>query len=1302
MRLYNYYIKRPLFIFLLSLTALPVIARTEDRNRSPFGCSSTWTGAVNTNWNIPGNWCDGIVPNAAALVTIPSGVTNYPQISSANALAASVTINSGASVTMSGAYNLTISAGGLFTNNGTFNAASSTGAVIFAGNGTIGGVATSFNNVTINGVVDFGITGTATITGILTINAGASAAAVAGHIVTYGSASTLLYNASITTGNEWDRGGPATTAAGAGIPQNVIIQNGTVTIPNTPQANRALAGNLTISSGNVLQMTTGSRDLYIAGNWINNGGTFKANGRKVEFIGSATQLVVGATSFHDLSLANPIGVDFGTSVIRIANTLSNSLGAMMPGTSTIIFTGSACTMIGTHAKNFWNLQVNAGATVTHTTSGGNIHILNSLVNDGTLTENPLYTCYFDKSGATETISGTGTTTFGSIAIGGSPLSFPTIVNAGPASFTITGNTVAFNISNSSLNSLGKVTIALATAGTCTIKNASGITGTSANFYDVELNTSASSVATAVDFGNGISVINHTLTLNKLSSVITNAPVYGSAATLIYNTGSAAYNTGMEWSVNTTTPGNGSPQNVVIQNTDYIIMNGSRGIGGDLTIGAANTLNLNSNTITLNGAYKGAGFLSGSALSGLIINGIAGTVHFSPGGRTNVLQTLTVSGSGDLTLGDSLYMTAGSFAGTVISDGTLNSRGYLVLRSDINGTAAIGISTGSINGDVTVERYIATGIGSALNHKKSWQLLAVPAKGQTIKATWQEGATAPNANPHPGYGTMITSNVTGADAQPGPGFDAYTSPGPSIKVYNAATNKYDGPLNTNVTKVYNQKGYFVFVRGSRAVTAYNQPADATILRTTGILFTAANMPPVTNIGVGSIESIGNPYASPIDMRQINTTGGVEEFFTVWDPRVGGLYNYGAFVTFLFDGSNYLVATNGGGTYPADGMVSNYIQSGQAFFMETSPGMSGTVGFSEASKGGNSFSGTIFTRHKADSNTIVSPATGRLKITLLSRQPGTTGDALDEIIDLFNDSYSNKRDRFDARKIINTGENIAIRVDSEFLAIERRREVIANDTIFLNLSGLKVQDYQLHFDATNVSATTEGFVIDTYLQTRTPLHCNGATEVNFSIENITGSYASGRFMIVFSAMKALPVTFTSVKAYRQDKNITVEWRVSNENNIKEYQAERSANGIDFTTFTVLSSANNNGGSAVYLTADSKPLSGDNYYRIRSVDINGAISFTTIVKVTIADIREEISINPNPVTNAQIHLQFLNQPAGKYSLRLLNSAGQIIMQKEVTRQQGSSTELLKCGFNLAHGIYRLEVTRPDNSSETINVIY
>ena len=105
----------------------------------------------------------------------------------------------------------------------------------------------------------------------------------------------------------------------------------------------------------------------------------------------------------------------------------------------------------------------------------------------------------------------------------------------------------------------------------------------------------------------------------------------------------------------------------------------------------------------------------------------------------------------------------------------NSNGFLTLKSTISGTAWIGplATTNTISGDVTVERYINLGSGSN-KHKSTWQLVATPTQGKTIKQTWMENGN----NASTGYGTQITdpSGVAG-------GFEAISQT-PSLKYYNA--------------------------------------------------------------------------------------------------------------------------------------------------------------------------------------------------------------------------------------------------------------------------------------------------------------------------------------------------------------------------------------------------------------------------------------------------------------------------------------------------------------------------------------
>ncbi|MEO6135288.1 MAG: hypothetical protein ABIP35_09055, partial [Ginsengibacter sp.] len=263
-------------------------------------------------------------------------------------------------------------------------------------------------------------------------------------------------------------------------------------------------------------------------------------------------------------------------------------------------------------------------------------------------------------------------------------------------------------------------------------------------------------------------------------------------------------------------------------------------------------------------------------------------------------------------------------------------------------------------------------------------------------------------------------------------------------------------------------------------------------------------------------------------------------------------------------------------------------------------------------------------------------------------------------------------------------------------------VETDTIFYKLTTVRVQKYRYEYIASGLDQFgVEGFIEDTYLKTKTPLNMDGRTTVDFNIVNIAGSYASNRFRIVFKAAAGpLPVTFVSVKAEQKDADVEVEWKVENESNMKQYEVEKSIDGTNFAIAGKVSAMNN--GAAVYTWLDQKANDGWNYYRIRSVDINGKTQLTSVVKVLITKAKPAISVFPNPIVEGVLNLHLINQPAGKYGLRLLNPLGQVILAKQITHGDDNSTEKIKWDYKLAHGTYQLEITKPDGGISVIMVMY
>lgn len=530
---------------------------------------------------------------------------------------------------------------------------------------------------------------------------------------------------------------------------------------------------------------------------------------------------------------------------------------------------------------------------------------------------------------------------------------------------------------------------------------------------------------------------------------------------------------------------------------------------DLTIAPGATLYLDDQVLRISGSITSNGGL----------NAINGTVELYGNTAQNIsssvftsqtLRRMLLSNTGGVSLtgiNDTLKISGKLEFGA--SNVNLNTNNKLLIMSRATGTASVGDMTSNglysgntITGDVTVERYVP-------GHPKAWQFLAAPTTGQTIKQAWQEN-NGPLGNTKPGYGTIITGNIPSATAL---GFDIETpaASGSGMKTYNANTGLWEGIPSTNIP-IANSKGYMLFVRGDRSITAFNQAANETILRTTGKLYTSgADAPPVINVGANQFASVGNPYASAIDFSKLSISGGVQDIFYVWDPKLtssgNSAYGLGGYQTFIGPGPNYTVIP-GGGSFAGG---NTKIESGMAFFVRAD-GIPGTLSFSETAK-------------TDGSNLVTRGGTNRtLQQIKVNLSVVSNGQAilLDGALSQFNTGWSGDIDRLDAVKIGGQGgEQMGILgAGSVTLVAERRPLLTVNDIIQYQFGQLKRQTYRLEFDINQVGAAgLMPYLEDKYLNTLTPLNPQGSSSVDFTVNTQAASSAANRFRIVFRSKRTL---------------------------------------------------------------------------------------------------------------------------------------------------------------------------------------
>jgi len=738
-----------------------------------------------------------------------------------------------------------------------------------------------------------------------------------------------------------------------------------------------------------------------------------------------------------------------------------------------------------------------------------------------------------------------------------------------------------------------------------------------------------------------------------------------------------------------------------------------------------TLGLNGKTFTINGAASGTGTYSGSTTSNMSFGGSAtGTVYFT--GGSNTIQNLSLSDGANIPIGNALNIAS---TGTVtvgsVTGATLASGGNMTLLSDDNGSARIaqvpvssGSSLSTISGSVNVQCYIHSTSSAVSTARRAWRLLTAPITNNgmgtptTIYNAWQNGGVYTS-----GVGTMITcppALVTGSN-----GMDAGINGNYSMYTWNVGSQILTATGNTkvNISKTNASAantGYFIFIRGDRNPNTVNLPWFATInnttLSATGVLqlgdqsFTSASG--LIAATAGNLSVVGNPYACSIDFSKVagDVGGGSPAAYSglsniinrmyVWNSNLTGSQNVGGYVCIDDPGYSgfYTKSLGGSGAVSAADLS---IQSGQAFFVMTNTTAAASVTFKEATK--NATNNFIY--RPADTEAANLPGESFTGTLSLLNSDSTTS-LTDGIVAQFNDQYCDCVDYIDAPKFSNVDEMFSLARHGKQLCIERRPEIVNTDTLFLNLKQMAQRAYQFGF--TTMLPNHPGLGVrleDNYTGTKTPLNINGSNTVDFLIDANTTSQDTARFKIIFGAVNIVPA-YNLLKASREGNTVLVQWSVSNDQQMTGYLIQRSTDGINYTNVYYITAQHTTG---QYSWTDDNPVAGTNYYKILSTDILNEESYSNAVSVTINALDPTgIIAYPNPISNGIIGLAFNNIPAGKYQYRILNSVGQEIQTGSINHPGGNATSHVQLDKGATRGSYQVELFGPDQTKETISIIY
>jgi protocatechuate 3,4-dioxygenase beta subunit len=178
-----------------------------------------------------------------------------------------------------------------------------------------------------------------------------------------------------------------------------------------------------------------------------------------------------------------------------------------------------------------------------------------------------------------------------------------------------------------------------------------------------------------------------------------------------------------------------------------------------------------------------------------------------------------------------------------------------------------------------------------------------------------------------------------------------------------------------------------------------------------------------------------------------------------------------------------------------------------------------------------------------------------------------------------------------------------------------------------------------------------------------------------------------------VQVLPIKIASFTAVPKESQVALQWIVSEQTNVTNYEVLYSTDGGRTFTTTVATVASNGNQSATYDAMHATPAAGVNFYRIKTIEKDGTVSYSEIRKVTFGK-AGAVVIFPNPAPGKTINISLTRSMTGKAAtVTIVTMEGKVVSVNNLTAT--NQTETINIS-NLASGSY---IVRIATNNEVVN---
>lgn len=198
--------------------------------------------------------------------------------------------------------------------------------------------------------------------------------------------------------------------------------------------------------------------------------------------------------------------------------------------------------------------------------------------------------------------------------------------------------------------------------------------------------------------------------------------------------------------------------------------------------------------------------------------------------------------------------------------------------------------------------------------------------------------------------------------------------------------------------------------------------------------------------------------------------------------------------------------------------------------------------------------------------------------------------------------------------------------------------------------------------------------------------GTYNIEIVADKLTGPTCLAVSTATITVSGTLPVELISFNGRFVNDAVQLNWRTSTEDNTSHFLIEKSADGVVFSAIGTVKAAGHSSIERTYVYTDAVPFSGNNYYRLKTVDQDGKFSFSSVIRLH-ANRLQQVIVSPNPFEQV-LNIQFTTADNGEAYIRLYDQQGKVVYQNVRAVSKGTNAFQLGNLPDLSAGSYILEL--------------